>query len=73
MGSKLETAQQEKESAVTRATQLREQLDTTNAEFDKAKLTLTNTTKELKVRLHFIFLLVLRNRCSKSLNSIKPN
>ncbi|XP_045455418.1 cilia- and flagella-associated protein 58-like [Melitaea cinxia] len=48
MGSKLETAQQEKEAAVTRATQLREQLDSTNAEFDKTKLTLTNTTKELK-------------------------
>lgn len=56
MGSKLETAQQEKESAVTRATQLREQLDSTNAEFDKTKLTLTNTTKELKVRLYSEFL-----------------
>ncbi|XP_050681914.1 cilia- and flagella-associated protein 58-like [Leptidea sinapis] len=45
---KLGVAQQEREAATSRAARLREQLDTTNAEFDNTKQTLTNTSKELK-------------------------
>ncbi|XP_047539551.1 cilia- and flagella-associated protein 58-like [Vanessa atalanta] len=48
MGNKLEVAQEEQEAALLKAAQLRQQLDVTNAEFDKAKQNLTNTTKELK-------------------------
>ncbi|CAF4921080.1 unnamed protein product [Pieris macdunnoughi] len=48
MTRKLELAQQEQEAASNKAAQLREQLDFTNAEFDKTKQILTNTAKELK-------------------------
>nr|XP_032523676.1 cilia- and flagella-associated protein 58-like [Danaus plexippus plexippus] len=48
MGMKLEQAQLEQEAASTKAAQLRDQLDNTNAEFDKTKQTLINTSKELK-------------------------
>ncbi|XP_052744958.1 cilia- and flagella-associated protein 58-like [Bicyclus anynana] len=48
MGAKLEHAQQERDAANAKAAQLRDQLDSTNAEIDKTKANLVNTSKELK-------------------------
>lgn len=50
MGNKLDLAQQERDAASTKATQLMDQLEFTNAEFDKTKQSLNSTSKELRVR-----------------------